>query len=40
MIFEDQFPDKHPHQWTDQALSTLEEAAEACMVEVVAESHC
>ena len=39
-IFTDQFPDKHPRQWTTQALITLEEPTEAYMVEVTAEFHC
>jgi len=39
-IFADEFLDKHPHDWTKQALITLEEATEAYMVEVTAEFHC
>ena len=39
-IFADEFPDKHPHEWTKQALITLEEATEGYMVEVTAEFHC
>jgi hypothetical protein len=39
-IFADEFPDKHPHEWTKQALFTLVEATEAYMVEVTAEFHC
>jgi hypothetical protein len=39
-IFADEFPDKHPHQWTKHALITLEEATEAYMVEVIAVFHC
>jgi len=39
-IFADEFPDKRPHEWTKQALITLEEATEAYMVEVTAEFHC
>jgi len=39
-MFADEFPDKHPREWTTQALITLEEAIEAYMVEVSAEFHC
>jgi len=39
-IFADEFPAKHPGEWTKQALITLEEATEAYMVEVTAEFHC
>jgi hypothetical protein len=39
-IFEDEFPDKRPREWTKEALITLEEATEAYMVEVTAEYHC
>jgi len=39
-ILADEFPDKHPREWTKQALITLEEATEAYMVEVTAEFHC
>jgi len=39
-IFADEFPDKHPREWTKQALITLEEATEAYLVEVTAEFHC
>ena len=39
-IFADEFPDKRPHEWTKQALITLEEATEAYMVEVTAKFHC
>ena len=39
-IFADRFADKHPSEWTKQALIALEEATEACMVEVTAEFHC
>jgi hypothetical protein len=39
-IFVDQFHDKHPLEWTKQALSTLEDATEVYMVKVVANSHC
>ena len=30
-IFADEFPDKHPREWTKQALITSEEAKEAYM---------
>jgi hypothetical protein len=39
-IFPGKFHDKHPQEWTKQALITLEEAAEAYMVVVLADSHC
>jgi hypothetical protein len=39
-IFADTFPEKHLHEWTKKALITLEEATEAYMVEIIAESHC
>jgi len=39
-IIADEFPDKHPREWTKQALITLEEATEAYMVEVTAKFHC
>jgi hypothetical protein len=39
-ISSDEFPDKHPREWTKQALLTLEEATEVYMVEVIAEFHC
>jgi hypothetical protein len=39
-IFTDAVPDKRPHEWTKQALITLEEATEAYIVEVTAEFHC
>jgi len=35
-IFADEFFDKHPCEWTMQALITLEEATEVYMVEVIA----
>jgi len=38
-IFTDEFPDKIPHEWTKQALNTLEEATEVYMVEVTAKFH-
>jgi hypothetical protein len=31
-IFADEFPDKRPHEWTKQAVITLEEATEAYVV--------
>jgi len=37
-IFADEFCDKNPREWTKQALTTLEDATEAYMVEVIAES--
>ena len=36
-IFTDEFPDKHPWEWTRQALITFEKATEAYMVEVTPE---
>jgi hypothetical protein len=39
-ILADKFPDKRPHEWTKQALITLEEDTEAYMAEVTAEFHC
>ena len=39
-IFADDFPDKHPREWTKQALITLGEATEAYMVEVTPEFPC
>jgi hypothetical protein len=36
-IFADEFPDKHPHEWTKQALMTSVEATQEYMVEVTAE---
>jgi len=39
-IFADEFPNKHPLQWTKKAIIALEEATEAYMVEVTAEFHC
>jgi len=39
-IIMDEFPNKHPHKWTKQILNTLEDANEAYMVAVIAESHC
>ena len=38
--FADEFRDMHPREWTKQSLITFEEATEAYMVEVIAESHC
>jgi hypothetical protein len=39
-IFAEEFPDKHPREWSIEALTTLEEATEAYMVEVTAEFQC
>jgi len=38
-IFTNEFHDKCPREWTKHASITLEEATEAYMVEVIAESH-
>jgi len=38
-IFADEFGDKCPWEWHKQAWTTLEDAMEAWMVEVIAESH-
>jgi len=38
-MFADKFREKHPREWTKQALKTLEEATGSYMVEVIAESH-
>ena len=38
-MFAHEFPDKNPREWTKQDFITLEEATEAYMVEVIAESH-
>jgi len=38
-ICADIFGDKLPREWTKKALNTLEEATEAYMVEVIADSH-
>jgi hypothetical protein len=38
-IFADEFPDKHPSEWTKQAVITLEKPTEAYMVEVTAQYH-
>jgi len=38
-IFADGFGDKHPQEWMKKALNTLEEATEAFVVEVIADSH-
>jgi len=37
-IFADEFGDKNPWEWTKQRLTTLEDAMEVYMVEVMAES--
>jgi hypothetical protein len=39
-IFVDEYGDKHPLEWMNQALITLQEATEAYMFEVLSESHC
>jgi hypothetical protein len=39
-VLPDEFPDKHPREWTKKALITFEEAMEGYMVEVLAASHC
>jgi len=38
-IFADEFREKDTWEWTKQVLFTLEEATDACMVEVIAASH-
>ena len=38
--FADEFPDKHPREWTKQAVITLEQTTETYMVDVTAEFHC
>ena len=38
-IFADKFGDKHPQEWTKQALNSLEGATELYMVEVTSDSH-
>jgi len=38
-VFANKFPDMHPQQRTKQAIIDLQEATEALMVEVIAESH-
>jgi len=38
-IFADKFSDKNPRKWTKQDLTTVEDATEAYMVEVMAESY-
>jgi len=37
-IFADKFSDKNPREWTKQALTMLDDATQAYMVEVMAES--
>ena len=39
-IFADQFPYKHPREWTKQVSITLEEATEAYMIEVTPKFPC
>jgi hypothetical protein len=36
----DEFPEKHPQEWTKQAVITIGDATEAYMVEVIAASRC
>ena len=36
--FADDFSNKHPREWTKHALSALEDATQAYIVEVIAES--
>jgi len=38
-IFADEFCDKHPREWANQTLKTLEEATEFYMVEIIGKSH-
>ena len=38
-IFADEFSDKNPREWTKQALTIFQDATEAYMVEVLAESN-
>jgi len=38
-ILADEFPYNHPHEWTKQALITLEEATEVYIVEVIPKFH-
>jgi len=40
MILRDEFHDKHPGEWTKKGSITLQEATEAYMVQVIAESDC
>jgi len=39
-IFRGECPNKYPCEWTKDVLITLDEATEAYMVQVIAESHC
>jgi len=39
-IFTEEFAEKHPREWTKQALITLEEATKAYMIEVIAAYQC
>jgi len=39
-IFTVEFHDKHLRGWMKQALTTLKEATEVYIVEVIAKSHC
>jgi hypothetical protein len=38
-IIVDEFSDKHPHGWKNQLWITLEEATEAYLDDIIAESH-
>jgi len=38
-IFAEQFSDKNPWEWTEQAWTMLQDATESYMVEVIAESN-
>jgi len=38
-MFRDKCHDEHPRDWTKQSFITLEEATDACMGDVIAESH-
>jgi hypothetical protein len=38
-MFADEFRDEHPWEWTKQAVKTLEEAMQSCMVEVIPGTH-
>jgi len=39
-IVADEFRDKHPREWTNEALITFEVATDSYVVEVIAASHC
>jgi len=38
-IVTDKTHDKHPREWTKQALKTLDETMESYIVEIIAKSH-